>query len=234
MMTETMALRDGRDLRVRDATIDDASEIAAEHPLPREGQAPERLYQRYYLLKTLLYVRAPNAGVATGWVDDELAGFVFYCEDMAEFRRFFRNPRTLAWVFGLVVRGWFGWRIGFWIEALRWCRQHFRQVRADDAEDDAAGHAESEIASWVGTVHTVEAFRRLGVASHLLTEVEDHLSRSGDDQVALWVASDNEPAQNLYDKRGYVRRSTVTRIGEECWLMVKDVHPDAPSSDPTS
>ncbi|MGI5817374.1 MAG: GNAT family N-acetyltransferase [Armatimonadota bacterium] len=216
---------------VRAATIDDASVVAAEHPLPREGQARDRLYRRYYLLKTLLYTRAPMAGVATGWIDDEMAGFVFYCEDMARFRRFMRSARSLAWICGVVLRGWFGWEVGFWGEALQWCRQHFHRVRADDEGPSPAKDTADEITSWVGTVHTVASFRRLGVASHLLTAVEDHLAERGDGKVALWVASDNEPAQSLYYKRGYVRVNRVPRIGEECWLMVKRMRPGVASEE---
>jgi predicted ATP-grasp superfamily ATP-dependent carboligase len=81
----------------------------------------------------------------------------------------------------------------------------------------------AEIPAWVGTVHTVEGFRRLGVATRLLETTEDHLTDQGARQVALWAASENMPARLLYERQGYVLVGEFSRVGEDCVLMVKDL-----------
>ncbi|MEA3402435.1 MAG: GNAT family N-acetyltransferase, partial [Armatimonadota bacterium] len=221
-MTERVTLRDGREMQIRPARSEDAKAIAAEHPIPREGRAPDRLYRNYYLAKTLIYVRAPGAGVTTGWVDGCLGGFVFHCRNLDAVRRFTRAPRTLLWLASEAVRGRFGYHPGLWLEAARWATQHFRQP-PDYSEASAAAQDVPEIEAWIGTVHTVDDFRRLGVATHLLASAEEHLEHQGAAAVALWVASDNEPAKSLYRKRAYERAGDFGRVGERCDLLVKDL-----------
>lgn len=226
-----VALRDGREMIIRPAERSDAQAISAEHPLPRGGEAPERLYHNYYLAKSLLYVRAPMAEITTAWVGDSLAGFVFHCRDMDRLRRFTRGPRALLSLASEVLRGRFGCSPSFWISALRWGAQHFRQPREYGHSRDAAIRSVPNIQSWIGTVHTVETFRRQGVATALLRAVEDGLQAEGASEVALWVAADNAPGQALYLKRDYEERGRYSRIGEECLLMVKPLGPDVCGGD---
>lgn len=214
---------------IRLVTPADATVIAREHPLPHKTNASEQLYRSYYLLKTLLYLRAPGAGIAGGWVDGALAGFVFFCRDMTDLKATLLSPRTLLWLFAQIISGRFGYRPSFWLEACRWGLQHLRQPRQYQAASGQSSPAPSDVASWIGTVHTVERFRRRGVASALLAHVEGLLWKCGTSEVALWAATDNEPALQLYEKRGYTRVMVVGRIGEQCWLMVKRLSAPPPA-----
>lgn len=226
-------LRDGREMVVRNATTEDADAIAAEHPLPREGQAPEHLYRAYYKAKTLIYVRAPGAGVVTGWVDDQLAGFIFHCADIDAVGSYTKSPANLVWLTGQAVRGRFGYSPRFWLDMAKWGAQHFRKPQDYGAEEQDT-KAPPDLAAWIGTVHTVPAFRRLGVASHLLDAAEDALRQTGARRVALWVACDNVPAQNLYIKRSYDQVSVLERIGEKCVLMTKELTVSTGTSNPSN
>lgn len=223
-MTEVrrVRLKDGREMTVRMAGVADAEAVAAEHPLPRTGDMPERLLRNYYLSKALLYVRAPVAGITTGWVDGRLAGFIFHCTDLAALRRFARSPGMVTWMVGQAVSGRFGHSPGFWLGCLRWAAQHFRQP-GRYGPDSPVPAEYAEIPGWVGTVHTVDDFRRLGVATHLLNATEEHLRGLGQERVALWAASDNVPAQLLYQRQGYRSVGEFHRVGETCLLMVKSL-----------
>lgn len=223
---ERVRLKDGQEMVVRLAEVADAEAIAAEHPLPRVGDTPERLLRNYYLSKALLYVRAPMAGITTGWVDGRLAGFIFHCTDLGALGRFARSPSMVAWMVGQAACGRFGYSPRFWLGCLRWGLQHFQQP-GRYGPDSSVSVEYVEIRGWVGTVHTVEDFRRLGVATHLLNATEERLRNGGDEQVALWAASDNIPAQLLYERQGYVSVGEFRRVGETCLLMVKDLRVEA-------
>lgn len=201
-------------------TAADAKVIAQEHPLPRTGTAPETLYRNYYEFKALEYARTSGAGVMSGWVEGKLAGFIFLATDISNLKRHVISPANLLWLAKETLIGRFGYRPAFWLESLRWGLQHLRQPR--DYEDQPA-QSIPEIRSWIGTVHTVDDFRRIGVASALLAEVEGLLASRDSHEVALWAADDNEPALQLYEKINYRRVAKVGRIGEQCWLMLKDL-----------
>lgn len=226
-------LRDGREMLIRPAETRDASAIAQEHELPREGAAPASLYRNYFLAKTLIYVRAPGACVLSGWVGEELAGFIFHCTSMEAVRRFTKSPRTLAWLLGQALRGRFGFNPRLWIDLLRWGVQHFRQP-ARYAGKQLSCETMPEVAAWIGTVHTVARFRRLGVATHLLDATERTVAAAQEPQIALWVAEDNSGARELYSRLGYECHGSFARVGEECRLMVKqlsNLSEDAQSSE---
>jgi ribosomal protein S18 acetylase RimI-like enzyme len=218
----TATLGDGRSLLIRLATAADVAALAAEHPLPESGRAPEALYRSYYRIKTLLYVRGPGAGVVTGWADGQLAGFVFVCRDLSRFSRFARSPRTVLWLIGRLLSGGLGFRLGFVLQALKWGSQHLRRP-GDFPSPPEPQEAVPDVAAWIGTVHTTPAFRRLGVASALLPRAETVLHDTGASEVALWVADDNVPAITLYEKLQYRRAARVRRIDETCWLMIKQL-----------
>ena len=176
----------------------------------------------YYGVKAWLYVAAPSSGVMTGWVGEELAGFVFYTADINALKRFVKSPITLLRLVALGATGKFGFNPLLWFDFVRWAAQHFRQPKRYQVKQNEQGvQGLDEVITWVGTVHTVESFRRIGVASALLEEVHNILAACGADHVALWVATHNEGAITLYEKLGYRKRIMVPRIGEYCWLMVK-------------
>jgi ribosomal protein S18 acetylase RimI-like enzyme len=216
---ELVALTDGRLMAIALATTADATAIAAAHPLPLAGTVPQAMYRRYYELKAQLYVRAPGGGIVCGRVEGKLAGFVFFTADLKRLDAFTKSPRNLLWILGQLLRACSG-RPSFLWEAVRWGRQHLEQS-GDYSQPGEPAAALPEIASWIGTVHTVEDFRRLGVAGTLLDRAESLLAHAGAREVALWAAEDNEPALQLYEKRNYRRLAQVPRVGEVCWLMVK-------------
>ncbi|GEM_PF-712338 len=223
-MTEVgrVRLKDGRELLLRLAIDDDATAIAHEHPLPRDGDMPESLLRNYYLAKALLYMRAPGAGVMTGWIEGRLAGFIFHCADLNGLRAFSRKPGTAAWMAAQALSGRFGYSPSFWLGCAKWAGQHFRQPGQYESGEQVPSEY-AEIPAWVGTVHAVEDFRRLGVATALLDATEQHLSSLGANNVALWAASDNTPARLLYERQGYVAVGEFARVDEQCVLMVKDL-----------
>jgi ribosomal protein S18 acetylase RimI-like enzyme len=219
-----IVLKDGRTMIVRLVNVAESTVIAHEHPLPRAGNASEALYRNYYELKALQYARTPGAGIMSGWIDGKLAGFIFVATDISNLKRHLVSPANLLWLAKETVLGRFSYRPAFWMESLRWGLQHFRQPH--DYKDQAAQPL-PEIRSWIGTVHTVDSFRRIGVASALLAQVEALLLNRGCQQVALWAADDNEPALQLYEILGFQRVTKVGRIEEQCWLMLKTLNAEA-------
>lgn len=209
---------------IRLAGIADAETVAAEHPLPRTGDTPEQLLRNYYLSKALLYVRAPMAGITTGWVDGRLAGFIFHCTDLTALGRFARSPGTVVWMAAQAARGRFGYSPGFWLDCLRWGLQHFRQPHGS-TEADKPEREVPLVEAWLTMVYTCDRFRQLGVASRLLDATEQHLEQQGAPAVALWTASHNDPARRLYEKMGYRHVAEFDRDGERCCLMMRDLEP---------
>ncbi len=211
--TTEIPLRDGRTMQMTLVTSADAGEIVSGLPLPRQMDASPAVYRSYYRIKTETYMHAPGAGVICGRIDGQLAGFVFFCADLAEVTRCMRS-RTMKWrVLRSIFCGDFGLNPLVLLQMARWARQH--------AGSNNVG--ETEIASWIGTVHTMESFRRIGVASALMSEAERILTVAGSPEVALWVSTENFAAVELYEKAGYQRHEAVARIGEECWLMRKNL-----------
>ncbi|MCX7599937.1 MAG: GNAT family N-acetyltransferase [Armatimonadetes bacterium] len=217
-------LKDGCLLRIRLATAHDVDAIVQEHPLPDGGNVDQTALSTYYRVKCCAYINAPGAGIVTGWVGDHLAGFVFFSSRMEEVKRAIASPKTVLWAARQAFLGKFGLRPSLWLSMVRWYGQHIRG-HTQYPEDRTRGAALSSQGpdAWIGTVHTVERFRRLGVAQALLSFAEQELARHGARAIGLWVAADNYAALQLYEKAGYGRVSLVSRIGEDCWLMVKTV-----------
>jgi len=220
---ETRVLRDGREMLIRNATIADVPQVVAAFPLPQPMVAPEVVFRSYAEAKTLMYVRAGVADITCGFVDEELAGYQFYCRDLAALRRFTTSPGNVGWLLTEAVRGRFGYSPGFWLKCARWGLQHFRQPGAySEAQADLPRDCDT-IRTWSRGVRTVDAYQRLGVASYLMDHTERVLAEEGIDRMALWTSVGNAPAIALFEKRGFVRRARVARIGEDCWLMLKDL-----------
>ena len=220
-MPDLTQLRDGRQMEVRLASSGDTSAIAEAHPLPRDSSIPDKPLRTYYAFKAWLHATTPGAGVMTGWVGGELAGFIFFSVDESCVGRAMRSLRSLRWLCGQFLRGRLSWSPRVWVRYIAWVRQHFRQPA--QGADGREAPTVPTFRSWIGTVHTVDAFRRLGVASALLSEAEQVLAGLGANQAALWAATENEAGLRLYEQRGYSRVAIVPRIGEQCWLMNKDL-----------
>lgn len=218
-------LKDGRCLEIRLAREGDISTLVREHPAPRVSVAHVNGLATYYEAKCLMYVRARNSGIVTGWVGDQLVGFVFFTADTRDLKRFMRSPKFLGWTVKRALLGDFGFDPRKWLAMARWCLQHFRSPkRRANAGGRARGPvSEKTVDAWIGTVHTVEGFRGIGVAGALMEFAESELTRRGARTIGLWAGVDNEAALRLYEKRGYERVCVVPRIGEDCWLMVKTI-----------
>ena len=214
-------LKDGRQMVIAEASEADVGLVAGEHPLPRGLDLPEKALRSYYALKSRVYVSCQQASIIVGTVDGDLAGFVFFSASMSALKRQARAPRTLSWSVKELLLGHLGGPRE-WLAYARWAMQHFRSPpRYEGEKTKANGLDVPEADTQIGTVHTVEGFRRLGVASALLDVAEGVLSRHGASQVHLWAAIDNEAALQLYVARGYKKLVEVERIGERCWLMSK-------------
>jgi ribosomal protein S18 acetylase RimI-like enzyme/CelD/BcsL family acetyltransferase involved in cellulose biosynthesis len=222
--TEVRRLKDGRTLDIRLATTGDVDLLAQEHPLPRDMRVPAGPCRAYYAGKCSLYVNTVGAAIVTGWVDGQLAGFVFLCGNMGRLRRTAKSPGMVGWIARQALLGRFGSNPLLWFRYGRWVLQHFQSPGGyRDVEPFGSAHDVRDIDAWIGTVHTVDEFRRLGVADALLAAAEMLLGKQGISEVALWAATDNEAALGLYGKHGYSRLMRATRIGEDCWLMVKQL-----------
>jgi ribosomal protein S18 acetylase RimI-like enzyme len=222
LKSATCRLKDGRTLHVRLASGDDIPTLARQHPLPRDKSVPVEAYRAYYAAKCYLYVSTPGAGIVTGWVDGELAGFVFFCASLLRLRRAFRSTKWLTWAAKQTLFGHLGVSPLLWLRCVRWALQHFRSpANYRNIELVSDQKTPPTVDAWIGTVHTLEPFRRLGVAHALLGVAEHILKDQCAHEVALWAATHNAPALKLYESRGYTKTARVARIGEECWLMVK-------------
>lgn len=217
-------LKDGHRLELRLATYADIEAISQAHPLPRRADVPEKPYRVYCRGKAWLYVKTSDAGIVTGWVDERLVGFVFFCGSISRVKRTAKSPATLAWLLKHVLLGHLGWSPRLWISYMQWALQHFRPPNQYQTAQAATSEKDLPmIEAWIGTVHTVAGFRRLGVASACLARAEELLRQQGASEVALWAAVHNNPVVEMYQKRGYTTAAQVERIGEECFLMIKDL-----------
>lgn len=227
-------------MQVNLAAAADADDIVANLPLPRQMDASPAVYRSYFRIKVDTYINTPGAGIVCGRVEGQLAGFIFFCADSAAVTEF-TSSRAMKWrILRALFRGDFGYNPLVLLQMRRWAKQHTASRDSSSADNGAptdaasastdgpdeagiAGGINGGIAAWVGTVHTADDFRRIGVATALLREVERILAAGGNLEVALWVATENTAAVELYEKRGYRRHKIVARIGEECWLMRKDL-----------
>ncbi len=93
----------------------------------------------------------------------------------------------------------------------------------------AVAELEEKEAKRVGHIWTVEVlppYRRKGIATRLLREVEERLRRRGAVECYLEVRTDNEAAIRLYEKLGYERVGVMRDYygpGRHAYLMVKDL-----------
>lgn len=210
-------------MHIRQAALEDVPAIAAAFPLPKEMIASEEVYRSYFEAKALIYVRAPCASITCGFVDGQLAGYQFYTESLTALRRYMTSPRNVLWLIGQTIAGYFGYSPSFWLAAFRWGIQHFRQPKEYHDSNEHVLRECGRIETWSRGVRTVDNLQHLGVASRLMRHTEKELQRRGVKRIALWTAADNAPAIGLFEKMGFRRSGKMRRIGETCWLMVKDL-----------
>jgi ribosomal protein S18 acetylase RimI-like enzyme len=216
-------LRDGRRLVVWPAADSDVEGISKIHPLPRSLTTRAEPLQAYYRAKAWLYVNSPESGVLVGWLDGRLVGFVFYCGDFDALKRTATSWRAVFWGLRQVLSGKMGgpW---LWWHFLKWARQHFRPVTCYGGE--GTRHALEDVQmpqGWIDTLEVVPDLRRLGIGWALIDMLEEVFGGQGLHSAGLWVADDNEASIGLFEKRGYRPVAKVQRIGESCWLLVKDL-----------
>ena len=106
------------------------------------------------------------------------------------------------------------------------------------AEQDAkiAGFcltAQQRTRGYIITIDVLEAFRRHGVGSALLAEVERRLAANGATEVGLETATDNESAIAFWQKHGYRTRGVWKGYypgGRDAFSMTKALSSPAPAA----
>ncbi|MGD0957465.1 MAG: N-acetyltransferase [Candidatus Acidiferrales bacterium] len=84
--------------------------------------------------------------------------------------------------------------------------------------------AHEEDWGYIVTIDVLGAYRRQGVATALLREVERRLAASGAKEIALETATDNAPAIAFWQKHGYRTRGVKKGYypgGRDAYSMVK-------------
>lgn len=86
---------------------------------------------------------------------------------------------------------------------------------------------------YIVTIDVLEEFRRHGVGTALLAEVERRLAAEGVREVGLETATDSESAIAFWQKHGYRTRGVWKGYypgGRDAFAMTKSVAPRAPAS----
>jgi [ribosomal protein S18]-alanine N-acetyltransferase len=81
---------------------------------------------------------------------------------------------------------------------------------------------------YIVTIDVLESFRRHGVGTLLLAEVERRLAAGGATEIALDTAVDNTPGIAFWQKHGYRIRSTRKGYypgGRDAYAMIKKLAP---------
>lgn len=115
------------------------------------------------------------------------------------------------------------WSVSQIAEAIGSGRYAFFVVRGTDGMVAAYGGVcfasdEAEICNIV----TAENYRGFGAANLILDEIMAECGRRGADKIFLEVAENNEPAKNLYRKKGFVKisvRKNYYGEGENAEIM---------------
>ena len=133
-----------------------------------------------------------------------------------------RNLGSDAWPFGLVAQG-----VAGEVPTTHWL------VAEQDGE--LVGHAVVSVVAAVSELQRISVdveWRRTGLASALLAEVEGLAAEQGAEQVLLEVREDNEAARAFYGARGYAlldRRPRYYADGATAEVMVKHLSAAAPA-----
>ena len=101
-----------------------------------------------------------------------------------------------------------------------------------EMEDQSAGYLVGSISGddpktgWILRVRVVEAMQRMGVASRMITRVEESMKEHGINRILLSCSPVNEGALALYRKQGYTVRSRETAYfgpGEDRFILEKEI-----------
>ncbi|MGH9714918.1 MAG: GNAT family N-acetyltransferase [Candidatus Acidiferrales bacterium] len=93
--------------------------------------------------------------------------------------------------------------------------------------------AHQQARAYIITIDVLEAFRRHGVGTALLAEVERRLAANGATEVGLETATDNESAIAFWQKHGYRTRGVWTGYypgGRDAFSMTKTLMHSAAAS----
>lgn len=216
-----VTLKDGRLMTIRLATDLDIEAIASAHDLPTKIPVHPQAYRAHFRLKAAIYVDAPYCGIVTGWVDDRLAGFQFYCGRLSSLRKFLRSPAGLWCLCRRTLQSGLLRHPLFILTALRQGRQHLRSPNEYPELSDVLREELPDCG--YGTLQTVVGFRQLGVGYALHQAASEMLRCYGNTEVLFWIASDNEASLKLHDKSGCTRLGMARRLNEDCWLLRKDL-----------
>ncbi|MCX7599939.1 MAG: GNAT family N-acetyltransferase [Armatimonadetes bacterium] len=191
------------------------------------GRLSEGAARAYGELKAWLHVTTPGAYMLAGWVDDNLAGVVYFRDGPVSLPRRVMSFTTFKWL----ARKLFTWPARDVGQLLMWgFRRSLHRLaglfrlsgRSATTIDSTAPYIHAH-AGLITDVFTVPVLRGLGVAKALLAAAEAVLRERGATRVALYVASDNEPAFRLYEARGYGVVAVCGAPGAHHFLMVKEL-----------
>jgi ribosomal protein S18 acetylase RimI-like enzyme len=73
------------------------------------------------------------------------------------------------------------------------------------------------------TINVAPKFRRKGVATKLLQEIESFLKQRSITQIRLEVREDNNPALKLYNKLDYMTQGKLDRYTQEMGYILKNL-----------
>jgi ribosomal protein S18 acetylase RimI-like enzyme len=90
------------------------------------------------------------------------------------------------------------------------------EVDGEAAGIVSGGDSDQEGAAAVTTMWVDPSFRRQGVGDSLVKSVLEWARSTGYSRIVLWVTEDNEQAEKLYERNGFVRTGQVSlvRAGE--------------------
>jgi ribosomal-protein-alanine N-acetyltransferase len=112
----------------------------------------------------------------------------------------------------------------FWSELGQTATRHYGVAVAEGALVGYAGLCDYPDEAFVQTMAVAGPYQRRGVGALLLEELLGEAARRRHTRVLLEVRADNEPAQRLYTRYGFVR-SGVRRGyypgGVDAWVMTR-------------
>lgn len=116
-----------------------------------------------------------------------------------------------------------------WSRGMFWSELaagHYYRAAVDDGR--VVGYAGLAVAgdeAWVNNIAVAGRAQRRGIGTTLLRDLIDEARRRGCYQIALEVATDNHPAQAMYDAFGFegagIRRGYYQPSGKDALIMIK-------------
>ncbi|CAM3345980.1 [Ribosomal protein bS18]-alanine N-acetyltransferase [Stackebrandtia soli] len=114
-----------------------------------------------------------------------------------------------------------------WTAAMFWSElaagHYYRAALDGDTLVGYAGLALSDDEAWVNNIAVAGAHQRRGIGAALLRDLLDHAVDNGVGTALLEVATDNGPAQAMYEAFGFdgiaVRRNYYAATGKDALIM---------------